>query len=214
MVRTSRNGPMTGVPGARGARAITPGSSASTASGSASVTVAIRFTQRICVGSTGRRGSAVLEREEQHREQHDQRLAEVGRQHEGDRLLDVVEDVPALLDGGLDAREVVVGEHDVGGLTRGGGAGLAHRDADVGLLERRRVVDPVAGHRDHVSARLQRPHEAQLVLGRDAREDGCPRRPRGRAPHRRARRAAAVERAAAQARTARRSPAPSTRGRP
>ena len=48
---------MTGVRGGRGGRLISPGSIASTASGSASVTVAIRLTQRICVGSTGSRGT-------------------------------------------------------------------------------------------------------------------------------------------------------------
>jgi hypothetical protein len=57
---------------------------------------------------------------------------------------------------------------------------LAHGDADVGALERRRVVDAVAGHRDTCLG-LQRLHEAQLVLGAGAREDvdvacACPRR--------------------------------------
>ena len=47
--------------------------------------------------------------------------------------------------------EVVVGQDHVGGLAGDVGAGLAHRDADVGGLERRRVVDAVAGHRDDLA---------------------------------------------------------------
>ena len=167
---------MTGARGARGGRLIKPGSIASTASGSASVTVAIRLTQRICVGSTGRSRDAVHERERQHGDEDDQRLAEVRGEHEGDRLLHVVEHVPPFLHGGLDAREVVVGQHHVGRLARRRGPGLAHGDADVGLLERRRVVDAVAGHRHDLARALERAHEPQLVLGSDAREHrGLPR---------------------------------------
>ena len=46
-----------------------------------------------------------------------------------------------------------------------------HRDADVRLPERRRIVDPVPGHRDEVTAALPGPDDAQLVLGGDARID-------------------------------------------
>ena len=73
--------------------------------------------------------------------------------------------------GADDRGEVVVGEHERRGLARDVGAALAHRDADVGGLERRRVVDAVAGHRDDLAARLERLHDAQLLLGHDARED-------------------------------------------
>ena len=52
------------------------------------------------------------------------------------------------------------------------GAGDAHRDADVGLLERGRVVHAVAGHGDDVAARLQRLDQPQFLLGRDAGEHG------------------------------------------
>ena len=47
---------------------------------------------------------------------------------------------------------VVVGEHHVGGLFGHVGAGDAHGHADVGPLERWRIVDAVAGHRHHVPA--------------------------------------------------------------
>ena len=43
--------------------------------------------------------------------------------------------------------------------------------ADVGRLQRRRVVDAVAGHRHDVAVGLQRVDDAQLVRRRDARID-------------------------------------------
>ena len=43
--------------------------------------------------------------------------------------------------------------------------------ADVGGLQRRRVVDAVARHRDHVAVGLQRVDDAQLVHRGDARVD-------------------------------------------
>ena len=46
----------------------------------------------------------------------------------------------------------------------------AHGDADVGLPQRRGVVDPVSGHRDDVTARLQRLDQSQLLLRGDSGE--------------------------------------------
>ena len=64
-------------------------------------------------------------------------LGDVGRQDVGEELADVVEDRAALLDGRDDAREVVVDQHHVGGLAGHVGAGHAHGDADIGLLQAR-----------------------------------------------------------------------------
>ena len=69
----------------------------------------------------------------------------------------------ALLDGAHDRREVVVEQHEVGGLARDVGAGAAHGDADVGFVQRRAVVDAVARHRHHMTAPTQRSGDAQLV---------------------------------------------------
>ena len=69
-----------------------------------------------------------------------------------------------------DGGEVVVGQHDLGGLLGRLGALAAHGDADIGLLERRRIVDPVAGHRHHRAPGLQCAHHPQLVLGTGAGE--------------------------------------------
>ena len=51
-----------------------------------------------------------------------------------------------------DRREVVVGEDHVRGLAGDVGAVLPHRDADVRLAQRGRVVHAVARHRDDVPA--------------------------------------------------------------
>ena len=149
---------------AAGAR-MTSGSAASKASGSASATATIRLIQRICTGCDGQQRLAVSQREREHGDRDDQRLAQAGRQHEAERLDEVVVDAPALLDRGAQGAEVVVGEHHVGGLLGRGGAPLPHRHADVGLTQRGRVVDAVARHRDDLALRLQRAHEPSLCSG-------------------------------------------------
>ena len=53
-----------------------------------------------------------------------------------------------------DAAQVALHQRDARALHRDVGAG-AHRDADVRLRQRRRVVDAVAGHRDDAPCRLQ-----------------------------------------------------------
>ena len=95
-------------------------------------------------------------------------LAHVRRQQVAQELLDVVEDHPALTDGSDDRGEVVIAEDHPRRLLGDLGAGDAHGHADVGRLERRRVVDPVAGHRHDLPVGLERVDEPQLVLGRHA----------------------------------------------
>ena len=51
--------------------------------------------------------------------------------------------------------EPIDDEHDVGRLRRRGRAARAHRDADVGRRERRRVVQPVADHHHDAVARAR-----------------------------------------------------------
>ena len=88
------------------------------------------------------------------------------RQHQerglqGERERDVRADVA---DGGAaeaervgDLQQLVGHQRDVGRLERGVAAGDAHRDADVGRRERRRVVDAVADHRQRAVARCAAP---------------------------------------------------------
>ncbi len=108
---------------------------------------------------------------EQDRHQHHEALAAVGRQDEQDGFLQVVVDGPAFLDGTFDRREIVVGEDDFGGFLGRFGALDAHRHADVGAFQCRRVVDAVAGHGDDLAVGLQRGDDAQLVLGAGAGKD-------------------------------------------
>ena len=72
-------------------------------------------------------------------------------------------------------REVVVGQHHRRRLARDLGAGRPHRHADVGTPERRRIVDPVACHRDDVTLPSQRVGDPQLGVRRAPGEHDLPR---------------------------------------
>ena len=72
----------------------------------------------------------------------------------------------ALDDGG----EVVVEQDEVGHFAADVRAALTHGHADIGTLQRGRIVDPVAGHRHDLTLRLQRFDEQQLLLRPHARE--------------------------------------------
>jgi hypothetical protein len=92
-------------------------------------------------------------------------LAEVGGDEEHHDSAQVAEDHPALLDRSHDGREVVIGQHHVRGFLGDLGPGDAHRDPDVGLLERGRVVHAIAGHGYYLVVLLERTNDAQLVRG-------------------------------------------------
>lgn len=78
---------------------------------------------------------------------------------------------PAFADGFNDCRKRVVEQNHRGSLARNVRAAFAHGDADVGLAQRRRVVDAVSGHGHHFAFRLVGPHEVELLRGIGARED-------------------------------------------
>ena len=96
---------------------------------------------------------------------------EEARHLEADVAHQVVVQGAALLDGLDDGREVVVGQDHHRGLLGDLGAGDAHGHADVGHLERRRVVHAVAGHGHDVALAAEDLHQADLVLGRDPGDD-------------------------------------------
>ena len=77
-----------------------------------------------------------------------------GREQQQDRLLDVAVDDATFLDRGDDRGEVVVTDHDLRGLLRHLRSRDAHRHADVGLGQRRRVVDSVTRHSDYLAPPL------------------------------------------------------------
>ena len=82
---------------------------------------------------------------------------------------DLVVDPATDLDRVHERAEVVVGEDHPGRLL-GDLAARAHRHADVGLLQRRGVVDRVAGHRHDQPLLLHEPGQAELVLRGDPAE--------------------------------------------
>ena len=102
---------------------------------------------------------------------------EQGRQEQGadftraaghdvaDELEDVAVNPAAVPHGFHNGSEVVVEQNHVGRFLRYLGAVDAHGDADVGILERGRIVYAVAGHGHELVPGLQRLHDAQL-LGR------------------------------------------------
>ncbi len=85
--------------------------------------------------------------------------------------LDVGDHLTALGDDVGQVRELSVEQDEPRHRLRGGRARV-HRDADVGGLDRERVVHAVAGHRDRVPAPLQRHDHALLLLGRHPAEHG------------------------------------------
>ena len=97
-------------------------------------------------------------------------LAErASRQQVHDHLAQVLEHHAAVLDGDQHRVEAVVEQHDLGGL-HGHLAAAAHGDAHVGRLERRRVVDAVAGHGHDVLVLLELLDDEQLLRRSGARE--------------------------------------------
>ena len=117
------------------------------------------------------RGSYRKHETQEDRRKDRQGLATVSRKHEKDGFLDVIVDGATFADGSGDRGEVVVGEDHLGGFLRDFRAFDAHGDTDVGLLERRSVIDPITGHGDHLAGGLHGANKAQLVLGTGPRKD-------------------------------------------
>jgi hypothetical protein len=72
-----------------------------------------------------------------------------------------------------DGREVIVREDHVGGFLGDVGAVHAHGNANIGLFEGWRVIDPISRHGDNIAAGLERPDDLQLVVWIRSRKDGC-----------------------------------------
>ncbi len=98
-----------------------------------------------------------------------QDLRGVRRQQVSDELADVVVDDASLFHGGDDCREIIVGQNHVGSFAADIGSSDPHRDADIRLLQSRRVVYAVSRHRHDAAARRAGPHNPQFMFRRDAR---------------------------------------------
>ena len=110
------------------------------------------------------------ERQQHHAEEH-RECGGVGglREEEHRDALDVRDDLATLGDDAGQLREPAVEQHDARDRL-GRGRSRVHRDADVGLLDRQRVVDAVARHRDRVAATLQRGDDVLLLRRRHPAE--------------------------------------------
>ena len=126
-----------------------------------------------------------LDRAEHHRQtSHQGQKSQAGDRHvnaedEPHRLSDIVVDATPQRDCLDDRAEIVVDQHDRCGLARDIGAPLAHRNTDVSGLQRGCVVHAIARHRDDLTARFQRTHDAQLVVGLGSRAHRDIGQPRG-----------------------------------
>ena len=85
---------------------------------------------------------------------------------EADEVEQVVVDVTAILHRLDDGGEVVVGQDHHRRALGDFGAGDAHGHADVGFLQRRGIVDAIAGHGHDVLLLLEQRHQPDLVLRR------------------------------------------------
>ena len=104
-----------------------------------------------------------LEFEEHDRRHHQQHDVERHRDPVIDVALDALENLPRADDGVDDGRKARRGQDQGRGTARGIGR-PAHRDAAIGLPKGRRVVHPVAGHRDDMAALLQGLDDFVFVL--------------------------------------------------
>ena len=125
--------------------------------------------------------SSSSDSDDDHRRRQRREVEEDARQHDDEHdvdgqsdaiervALDAPEDAPRLVDRAVDDRESRRGEDQRRGAARGVGR-AGDGDAAIGLLQRRRVVDAVAGHGDDMTALLQRLDDRIFVLGEDAGE--------------------------------------------
>ena len=103
---------------------------------------------------------------EHQRQQRQARNGDVNGKDETHRLAQIVVDAAAETDRLDDRAEIVVEQHDGGSFARDIGSAAAHGDADMGGLQRGRVVDAVAGHRDDLAIGLVGVDDAQLLVRR------------------------------------------------
>ena len=105
-------------------------------------------------------------------EQDERQASRAGGQLEGQEILNVVEDGLALLNRMQDRREIIIRQNHVRRLLGDVGPVHAHCDANIRLLQRRRIVDPVARHGDNIAAGLQGSDDFHLVVRVRPRKDG------------------------------------------
>lgn len=86
----------------------------------------------------------------------------------GDRLDQIVIDAAPKAHRMNDRGKIVGDKDKISGLAGDIGSALADRDADMRGLQRRRVVDAIAGHRDDIAGTAERIDDPQLLRRGDA----------------------------------------------
>ena len=94
----------------------------------------------------------------------------MGGDEEDEPLLDVVDHAPAFAHAIDERRERVVPEHEVGRLA-GNGRPAAHRDGNIGGVERGSVIDPVSRDRHEATGLASHLDEPALLVRRRAGDD-------------------------------------------
>ena len=116
-------------------------------------------------------GQERQERDHQRQRRHADHVAEVRAGRREDVLQRVGKHAPPFVDRARQDRQVVLQKDEVGTLACDV-HGSVHRDADIGRVQRRGIVDAVTEIANHVPRVAQRPDDAFLLAGVDFREDG------------------------------------------
>ena len=109
------------------------------------------------------------ERQERRRQRHADHVAEVGAGGDRDVFQRVGEGAPAVLDALAQHVQIAAEQDDVGAFA-GDIDGFGDRDADIGGMQGRRIVDAVAQIADRVAGALQGADDAFLLLRVDLDE--------------------------------------------
>ena len=117
-------------------------------------------------------------RQDQRRPGHREHVPEIRARRHHDIFHDVAEGAAAFDDAALQHAEILLQQNDVGRVL-GDIDRAIDRDADIGGVQRRRIVDAVAEIADDVAAALQPKNDAVLLNGRDPAEQVRLFQPRG-----------------------------------
>ena len=104
-------------------------------------------------------------------DQHRDDAGQVSAEQIDDGIADIGIDVSSGRDRLDDRREIIIGQDHRSGILADFRSGDAHCDADIGLLQRRRIIDTVSGHRDQFALTLPSIDDADLMLWCDTRID-------------------------------------------
>ena len=107
----------------------------------------------------------------QQRQQRETSNRDMHREDEAYGLAQIVIDAATEFDRTHDRGEIIIEEYDRGGFARHIRSAPAHRNADMGGLERRRIIHAIARHCNNLAIGFQSFNDAQLLLRHDARED-------------------------------------------